>query len=201
MLVRVRVLAVVVVAAAAAAAVLVAVPEVMGTALSRQKYESVSMSRKATGGDDSDEMDVSCGQRTILLVYDTFELSWDCCNIYRRCTDPDWHHHEIFLREKSALRQLGAELRRKLRDSFNFAEMTLEEDLRNCAPVPSHDVAVLLQHDWPTVNENPGWLLQFTNFVQMTPIVPNYTEVFLRTQILTHACTCLQLQTKIENPS
>eukprot|EP00750_Incisomonas_marina_P000073 INCI10047.2.p1 GENE.INCI10047.2~~INCI10047.2.p1 ORF type:complete len:435 (-),score=81.87 INCI10047.2:67-1269(-) len=150
----------------------------MGTALSRQKYESVSMSRKATGGDDSDEMDVSCGQRTILLVYDTFELSWDCCNIYRRCTDPDWHHHEIFLREKSALRQLGAELRRKLRDSFNFAEMTLEEDLRNCAPVPSHDVAVLLQHDWPTVNENPGWLLQFTNFVQMTPIVPNYTEMF-----------------------
>jgi hypothetical protein len=55
---------------------------------------------------------------------------------YRRWTDPDWYHHQIFLREKSALRQVGRELQRRLGRNHNFVELTLEEDVRSSGGIP-----------------------------------------------------------------
>ena len=139
----------------------------MGT-VSSQSYEPVLPERHHNAI-------VSTGQkRRILLVYDTFELKWDLCNIYRSCTDPDWGHHKIFLREKKSLRLLGRTVAHKLGDAFTFPEYTLEEDLRlDTTPTP-HDLLILLQHDWPTVNENPTWLLKFTSFLQTSPkVVPS----------------------------
>jgi hypothetical protein len=115
-------------------------------------------------------------KRTVLFVYDTFEQWYDCCNLFQRCTDPDWLHHKIFLREKKALRAIGVLLRRKLGNDFCFVDMTVEEDLRGDV-IPRFDVAVLLLHDWPTVNENPGWLVKFTNFLQMSLAVPGFVQV------------------------
>ena len=75
--------------------------------------------------------------RKVLLIYDTYELHWDCCNLYRRFIDRDWDHHAIFLREKGALRKIGAVLQAKLgKHNFVFSEMTLEEDLRMSAIIP-----------------------------------------------------------------
>ena len=152
------------------------------TASSSSKYETVA-TNKAVATTTSATLPASGVvvhrryRPRVLLVYDTFEVAWDCCNLYRRWTDPDWDHHEIFLREKSGLRQLGKEVRRKLGDACEFVEMTLEEDLREGTSFPAFDVAVLLQHDWPTVNENPRWLLKFTNFLQMAETVPPFIEV------------------------
>jgi len=138
--------------------------------LVKSKYKSVAT--------NSSPPPLGIRRQTVLLVFDTFEWWWDCCDFFRRWSDPDWDHHQIFLREKSALRQLGKEVKRKLGSAFDFVEMTLEEDLRMGKTIPSYDVAVLLQHDWPTVNENPTWLVKFTHFVQMSTIVPSYNCVF-----------------------
>lgn len=68
---------------------------------------------------------------------------------------------ERFLDERRALRRIGDRVRERLPPDISLGEYALESDMFARAdpspPAIRAKVMLMLQHDWPTIHENPVW--------------------------------------------
>ena len=102
--------------------------------------------------------------RRICFFYDRPTFT-PCC-----CSDSICTTNATFPLEKIAYRQIGGRILQRLRQRFPHAsldccEYTNEMDLAFNYTAPASELIVNLNHDWPTVHEDPIWASNWLKYI------------------------------------
>ena len=145
----------------------------------------------------------------VVLFYDRPPLSTGqgCCLGTDHLYAPNSHYPLELL----AYRQIGdliltllhQDSRRPPEITVEACEYTNETHLAQARPLPPCNVLVNLNHDWPTVHEDPIWAARWLRLLVQTPTVPSLEQIvwlFEKSKYVENVITCdptLMLPTSI----